>query len=238
MLNQLRTRSNELKNEVLSGNLNKALVRSSDLLLVTAVAVMVGLMIVPLPTFLLDILLTVNITIAVTVLMVSIYISSATQIASYPTLLLLTTLYRLSLDISATRLILLKADAGEVIRAFGMFVVGGNFVVGAVIFLIITLVQFIVITKGAERVAEVSARFTLDAMPGKQMSIDADLRSGTINFKEARSRRDALSRESQLYGAMDGAMKFVKGDAIAGIVITIVNIVGGLIIGVAMRDMS
>lgn len=238
MLNQLRTRSNELKNEVLSGNLNNALVRSSDLLLVTSVAVMVGLMIVPLPTFLLDILLTVNITIALTMLMLSIYISSATQIASYPALLLLTTLYRLSLDISATRLILLKADAGEVIRAFGMFVVGGNFVVGAVIFLIITLVQFIVITKGAERVAEVSARFTLDAMPGKQMSIDADMRSGTIDFKEARRRRQALSRESQFYGAMDGAMKFVKGDAIAGIIITIINILGGLVIGVAMHGMS
>ena len=147
-------------------------------------------------------------------------------------------MYRLSLDISATRLILLQADAGEVIRSFGEFVVGGNFVVGAVIFLIITLVQFIVITKGSERVAEVAARFTLDAMPGKQMSIDADMRAGIIDFREARARREALSRESQFYGAMDGAMKFVKGDAIAGIVITIVNIVGGLIIGVAMRGMS
>jgi len=135
-------------------------------------------------------------------------------------------------------LILLKADAGEVIRAFGMFVVSGNFVVGAVIFLIITLVQFIVITKGAERVAEVAARFTLDAMPGKQMSIDADLRAGIIDFHQARARREGLSRESQFYGAMDGAMKFVKGDAIAGIVITVINIVGGLIIGVAMNGMS
>jgi len=171
------------------------------------------------------------------VLMVSIYISTGTQIASFPTLLLITTLYRLSLDISATRLILLNADAGEVIRAFGMFVVGGNFVVGAVIFLIITLVQFIVITKGSERVAEVSARFTLDAMPGKQMSIDADLRAGTIDFQEARRRREALSRESQFYGAMDGAMKFVKGDAMASIIITVINIVGGLVIGVAMNGM-
>jgi len=199
---------------------------------------MIGLMIVPLPTFLLDIFLTINITVAVTILMVSIYISSPTQIASYPTLLLITTLYRLSLDISATRLILLKADAGEVIRSFGMFVVSGNFVVGAVIFLIITLVQFIVITKGAERVAEVSARFTLDAMPGKQMSIDADLRAGIIDFHQARARREALARESQFYGAMDGAMKFVKGDAIASIVITLINIVGGLIIGIAMNGMS
>ncbi len=224
--------------EILSGDLTAVLTRFSDLILVACIGAMVGMMIVPLPTWLLDILLTINITIAVTVLMVSIYISSGTKLASYPTILLITTLYRLSLDISATRLILLQADAGEVIRSFGMFVVGGNFVVGAVIFLIITLVQFIVITKGAERVAEVAARFTLDAMPGKQMSIDADLRAGIIDFREARARREGLSRESQFYGAMDGAMKFVKGDAIAAIVITLVNIVGGLIIGVAMRGLS
>ncbi len=228
----------EVKKEIVDGNLTGVLTRFADLLLVAMVGVMIGLMIIPLPTFLLDIFLTLNITIAVTILMVSIYISSPVQIASYPTLLLLTTLYRLSLDISATRLILLKADAGEVIRAFGMFVVSGNFVVGAVIFLIITLVQFIVITKGAERVAEVAARFTLDAMPGKQMSIDADLRAGIIDFQQARARREGLARESQFYGAMDGAMKFVKGDAIAGIVITLINIVGGLIIGVAMNDMT
>src|SRR5262249_3698188 len=163
---------------------------------------------------------------------------NATQIASYPTILLITTLYRLALDISATRLILLQGDAGDVIRAFGMFVVGGNFVVGAVIFLIITLVQFIVVTKGSERVAEVAARFTLDAMPGKQMSIDADMRSGKIDFEQASKKREVLTRESQFYGAMDGAMKFVKGDAIAGIIITLINIIGGLIIGVAMRGLG
>ena len=238
MIANIQAQILEMKKEILDGNLSSVLTRFADLILVSLVAVMIGLMIVPLPTFLLDIFLTINITVAVTILMVSIYISSPTQIASFPTLLLITTLYRLSLDISATRLILLKADAGEVIRSFGMFVVSGNFVVGAVIFLIITLVQFIVITKGAERVAEVSARFTLDAMPGKQMSIDADLRAGIIDFQQARSRREALSRESQFYGAMDGAMKFVKGDAIAGIVITLINIIGGLIIGVAMNGMS
>jgi type III secretion protein V len=238
MIAKLQAQALGIKQEILKGNLTGVLTRFADLILVSLVGVMVGLMIVPLPTFLLDIFLTINITVAVTILMVSIYISSPTQIASYPTLLLITTLYRLSLDISATRLILLKADAGEVIRAFGMFVVSGNFVVGAVIFLIITLVQFIVITKGAERVAEVAARFTLDAMPGKQMSIDADLRAGIIDFHQARARREGLSRESQFYGAMDGAMKFVKGDAIAGIVITVINIVGGLIIGVAMNGMS
>lgn len=237
MIPKIQAQILDIKREILGGNLSGVLTRFADLILVSLVGVMVGLMIVPLPTFLLDIFLTINITVAVTILMVSIYISSPTQIASYPTLLLITTLYRLSLDISATRLILLKADAGEVIRAFGMFVVSGNFVVGAVIFLIITLVQFIVITKGAERVAEVSARFTLDAMPGKQMSIDADLRAGIIDFHQARARREGLSRESQFYGAMDGAMKFVKGDAIAGIVITVINIVGGLIIGVAMNGM-
>ncbi len=238
MIAKIQAQILDIQKEILGGNLQGVLTRFADLILVGLVAVMIGLMIVPLPTFLLDIFLTINITVAVTILMVSIYISSPTQIASYPTLLLLTTLYRLSLDISATRLILLKADAGEVIRAFGMFVVSGNFVVGAVIFLIITLVQFIVITKGAERVAEVSARFTLDAMPGKQMSIDADLRAGIIDFQQARTRREGLARESQFYGAMDGAMKFVKGDAIAGIVITLINIIGGLIIGVAMNDMT
>ena len=238
MIAKLQAQFVEIQKEILNGNLSGVLTRFADLILVSLVTIMIGLMIVPLPTFLLDIFLTINITVAVTILMVSIYISGPTQIASFPTLLLITTLYRLSLDISATRLILLKADAGEVIRSFGMFVVSGNFVVGAVIFLIITLVQFIVITKGAERVAEVSARFTLDAMPGKQMSIDADLRAGIIDFQQARARREALARESQFYGAMDGAMKFVKGDAIAGIVITVINIVGGLIIGIAMNGMT
>ncbi|MDX2153451.1 MAG: type III secretion system export apparatus subunit SctV [Bryobacteraceae bacterium] len=234
----LLARWNSLVADVLNGRISSVLTRGADLLLVGAVAAMVGLMIVPLPTWLLDLFLSVNITAALVILMVSIYIPNAVQIASYPTLLLITTLYRLSLDISATRLILLQADAGEVVESFGQFVVQGNFVVGAVIFLIITLVQFIVITKGAERVAEVSARFTLDAIPGKQMSIDADMRSGTITFEQARKRRDELSRESQFYGAMDGAMKFVKGDAIAGIVITLINIIAGLIIGVAMNGME
>jgi type III secretion protein V len=234
----LQKRLQGLQKGLLTNDVSGVLTRFSDLILVACIGAMVGMMIVPLPTWLLDLLLTINITIAVTVLMVSIYISSGAKLASFPAILLITTLYRLSLDISATRLILLQADAGEVIRSFGEFVVGGNFVVGSVIFLIITLVQFIVITKGSERVAEVAARFTLDAMPGKQMSIDADMRGGIIDFREARVRREALSRESQFYGAMDGAMKFVKGDAIAGIVITLVNIVGGLIIGVAMRGLS
>jgi type III secretion protein V len=215
-----------------------ALVRHADLFLAGVVVAIVAMMVVPLPTPLLDLLLSVDIAAAVTLLLVSLYVDGALKIATFPTLLLLTTLFRLALEISATRLILLRADAGEVIHAFGNFVVAGNLVVGAVIFLILTVVQFIVISKGAERVAEVAARFTLDAMPGKQMSIDAELRAGHIDAREARARRAALARESQLFGAMDGAMKFVKGDAIAGIIVLAVNVVGGLVIGVLQRGMD
>ncbi len=212
--------------------------RLADGSLAALVVVMVGMMIIPLPTWLLDILIASNISIAVLMLLVAMYISGGLQFASFPTVLLLTTLYRLALNVSSTRLILLQADAGEVIDAFGDFVVQGNYVVGAVVFLIITLIQFLVIAKGSERVAEVGARFTLDAMPGKQMSIDAELRTGGISQDEAKQKRQHLQRESQFYGAMDGAMKFVKGDAIAGIVITVINILGGLAIGIAMRGMS
>ncbi|HVJ18668.1 MAG TPA: flagellar biosynthesis protein FlhA [Polyangiaceae bacterium] len=195
-------------------------------------------MVVPLPTWLLDLLIASNLAISVTILLVSLYVSDALKIAAFPTLLLITTLVRLALNVSSTRLILLQADAGEVIRAFGAFVVRGNYVVGGVIFLILSIIQFIVIAKGSERVAEVGARFTLDAMPGKQMAIDAELRSGAIDGSEARSRRRTLARESQFYGAMDGAMKFVKGDVIAGFLITLINIFGGLAIGVGQKDMA
>ena len=238
MLTKLLAPFLKAKEDIRGGELVGVVARFSDLLLAFLIVTVLGLMIIPLPTLLLDILLTLQMTLAVVILMTSVYISTATQIASYPTLLLITTLFRLSLDIAATRLILGQADAGEVIRSFGTFVTAGNFVVGGVIFLIITLVQFIVITKGSERVAEVSARFTLDAMPGKQMSIDADMRAGILDFNQARARREALARESQFYGAMDGAMKFVKGDAIAGICITLINILGGLVIGVAMMGME
>ena len=209
----------------------------ADVALATLILLVVGMMIVPLPTPLLDVLIAGNVSVAVLMLLVAMYISGGLEFTAFPTILLVTTLYRLALNVSSTRLILLQADAGDVIAAFGNFVVQGNYVVGAVVFLILTLIQFLVIAKGSERVAEVGARFTLDAMPGKQMSIDAELRSGAISQDEARRRRAALQRESQFYGAMDGAMKFVKGDAIAGIVITVVNILGGLAIGVAMRDM-
>jgi len=221
-----------------AGDVRGLLSRYADLALAGLVVAIVGMMIVPLPTPLLDLLISVNIAAAVTLLLVAIYVSDALKIATFPTLLLLTTLFRLALEVSATRLILLRADAGEVIRAFGNFVVAGNLVVGAVIFLILTMIQFLVVSKGSERVAEVAARFTLDAMPGKQMSIDAELRAGHIDHNEARRRRAALARESQLFGSMDGAMKFVKGDAIAGIVVLAVNIVGGLIIGIVQRGMD
>ncbi len=221
-----------------TGDLVARLTRHADLALAAGVVASVAMMIVPLPGFLLDLLISFNIAVAVTLLLISIYVSDALKIATLPTLLLLTTLFRVALEVSATRLILLKANAGDVIHAFGSFVVAGNLVVGAVIFVILTLVQFIVISKGAERVAEVAARFTLDAMPGKQMAIDAELRAGHIDAAGAQRRRALLARESQFFGAMDGAMRFVKGDAVAGIVVLAVNIVGGLVIGVAQRGME
>jgi type III secretion protein V len=210
----------------------------ADAALAALVVAIVATMILPIPLPLLDTLLALNLSLSIVLLLVALFVSDALAIASFPTILLVTTLYRLALDVAATRNILGRGDGGELIRAFGRFVVGGNYVVGAVVFAILTLVQFLVIAKGSERVAEVSARFTLDAMPGKQMTIDAELRSGAIDQSEARRRRRALARESSFYGAMDGAMKFVKGDAIAGIVITLVNILGGLAIGVGQRGMA
>jgi type III secretion protein, HrcV family len=215
-------------------NLNKF----SDIALALLVVAVIGIMILPLPTPLMDALIACNMSVSMVMLVVSMYISSPLAFSVFPSLLLFTTLYRLALSIATTRLILLEADAGEIIFTFGNFVVGGNFIVGCVVFLILTIVQFLVITKGSERVAEVGARFTLDAMPGKQMSIDADMRAGTIDMDEARRRRSMVTQESQLYGAMDGAMKFVKGDAIAGLIITVVNIIGGVCIGIFQRGMT
>ncbi|MEX0961306.1 MAG: type III secretion system export apparatus subunit SctV [Simkaniaceae bacterium] len=212
--------------------------RSPDIILAFFVVVIIMMIVVPVKPPIIDTFIIINFTISIGLLMVSLYIAKAVQISIFPSLLLITTLFRLGIEIAATRQILLHAYAGDVIQTFGQVVVGGNFVVGGVIFLIITIVQFIVVTKGAERVAEVAARFTLDAMPGKQMSIDADMRSGVIDSNKARELRLALQKESQLYGAMDGAMKFVKGDVIAGIVIAVINIVGGLVIGIAMKGMT
>ena len=210
----------------------------ADIALAGLVILVVAMMIVPLPTWGLDILIAANLSASVAILLVVLYVPDTLSIATFPTLLLLTTLYRLGLNVASARLILLQANAGEVIRAFGTFVVRGNYVVGGVVFLILTIIQFVVIAKGSERVAEVGARFVLDAMPGKQMAIDAELRAGTIDGNEARRRRRALARESQFYGAMDGAMKFVKGDVIASLIITVVNILGGLAIGVAQHGMA
>ncbi|MBS0624245.1 MAG: type III secretion system export apparatus subunit SctV [Verrucomicrobia bacterium] len=212
--------------------------RSSDLILAIWILAVIVMIVLPVPPPVIDMVITFNLTAAVGILMVSLYIPSAIHLSMFPAMLLVTTLFRLGVSIATTRQVLLHAYAGEIIQAFGKFVVGGNYVVGFVIFLIITIVQFIVVTKGAERVAEVAARFRLDAMPGKQMSIDADLRAGVIDANQARDKRALIQKESELYGAMDGAMKFVKGDVIAGIVIAFVNIVGGLIIGVGMHKMS
>ena len=222
------------ENNALISKLNKF----SDVMLALGVVMIVMMMIIPLPPFLLDLLLALNITLSLTIVMISIYNVEPLQFSVFPSLLLVTTLFRLALNVSATRLILLQGYAGEVILAFGSFVVGGNAVVGFIVFIILILIQFIVITKGAERVAEVAARFTLDAMPGKQMAIDADLNAGLINDNVARTRRRNIQREADFYGAMDGASKFVKGDAIAAIVIIVVNILGGFIIGMVQRDMS
>ena len=208
--------------------------RNQDITLAVAVMVILMIIIIPIPTWSLDIMLTFNISIAVVVLLATIYLERPLDFAVFPSLLLMLTLFRLSLNIASTRLILATRDAGNVIEAFGTFVTAGNYVVGAVIFSIIIIIQFIVITKGAGRISEVAARFTLDAMPGKQMGVDADLNAGLINEQEARRRRSTIEREADFYGAMDGATKFVRGDAVAGLIITIVNIVGGLIIGILM----
>jgi type III secretion protein V len=214
------------------------LTRHANLTLAFFVVLSVGMMIVPLPTFFLDLVIALNIAASVTLLLLAIYVGEPLRIATFPSLLLLTTLFRLAIEVSATRLILLNANAGKIIAAFGGFVVAGNLIAGVVVFVILTTIQYVVIAKGAARVAEVGARFTLDAMPGKQMAIDAELRAGHIDANEAGRRRAALARESQFFGAMDGAMKFVRGDAVAGLVILLVNIVGGLGIGVLQRGLE
>lgn len=203
----------------------------ADISVVIAVVLALVMMVIPLPSVILDILLALNITLSLTVLLVTMFTQSPLEFSAFPSVLLLLTLFRLALNVSSTRLILLYGHAGEIIDAFGDFVVGGDMVVGFIIFLILVVIQFVVITKGAERVAEVAARFTLDAMPGKQMSIDADLNSGLITEDEARQRRVDVQREADFYGAMDGASKFVKGDAVAGIIITILNLLGGIGVG-------
>ncbi|MBT9135722.1 MAG: Flagellar biosynthesis protein FlhA [Firmicutes bacterium] len=216
----------------------QAVLKNTDIIVASLVIGIVMIIIIPLAPWALDLLLIINIAISLIIFLTTFFTTNILQLSVFPTLLLVTTLLRLALNISSTRLILSAGQAGEVIGAFGSFVIGGNYVVGLVIFIIITVIQFVVITNGAGRVAEVAARFTLDAMPGKQMAVDADLNAGLINDVQARTRRRDLQRESDFYGAMDGASKFVKGDAIAGIVITLINIFGGLIIGMLQLGMS
>jgi len=205
--------------------------KHSDVALALGVVGVLLVLIVPVPTALLDVLLSLNIGCALLLLLIGLSTPKAVDFSTFPSLLLFTTLFRLSLNVASTRLILLNGNAGQVINAFGHFVVGGNMVVGMIIFLILIVIQFVVITKGSGRISEVAARFTLDAMPGKQMAIDADLNSGLINEEQARDRREKIAQETEFYGAMDGASKFVRGDAIAGVIITIINLFGGMIIG-------
>ena len=209
-----------------------------DVVIAFGVIGIVLMIIIPLPKIMLDLLLALNITISIVIILITMFTTNVLQLSVFPTLLLVTTLFRLGLNISSTRLILTEADAGTIVSAFGDFVIRGNYVVGIIIFLIIVVIQFMVITNGAGRVSEVSARFTLDAMPGKQMSIDADLNSGMIDDAMAKKRKQDLQAEADFYGAMDGASKFVKGDAIAGIIVTIINIIGGIIIGVMFNGMD
>src|SRR3712207_1655867 len=237
-MEKVLARLSSLWGELRRGNVLGLLARYSDLLLPVCLMLAIGMLFIPMPPAVISVLIVINLAASVVVLSTSLYITTPTQLTSYPTILLLTTVFRLTLSVSATRSILKNGTAGGVIEALGEITAQGSVIVGAVMFLMILVVQFIVVAKGSERVAEVAARFTLDAMPGKQMSIDADMRSGLITQEQARKARGSLQKESQLYGAMDGAMKFVKGDAIATIVIAMVNIAGGLATGVLVRGMT
>ena len=210
----------------------------TDLIAAGVVVLVVVMLIIPLPPMLLDLMITLNISCALAIVITTLYVKKALEFSVFPSLLLITTLFRLAINISVTRLILLHGDAGHVVDAFGTFVIGGNIVVGLIVFLILIVIQFVVVTNGAGRVAEVGARFTLDAMPGKQMAIDADLNAGQITEDEARLRRKEISEEADFYGAMDGASKFVKGDAMAAVLITLINLIGGIVVGVMMQHRS
>src|SRR3954464_11596108 len=213
------------------------LMKHTDLLGAAAVVLIVCMLIIPLPPFLIDLFITLNIAAALAILVSTLYMQKALELSSFPSLLLLTTMFRLAINVSVTRLVLLHGDAGSLVSSFGKFVVGGNVVVGLVVFLILIVIQFVVVTNGAGRVAEVGARFTLDAMPGKQMAIDADLNAGQITDEQARLRREEIAKEADFYGAMDGASKFVKGDAMAAVLITTINLIGGIIVGVVQQKM-
>src|SRR4051794_22255135 len=223
-----------------AGTVGKGRGRTSGAELVAAIGAVaiVFMLVVPLPQWALDLLLAANITLALGILMLTFHVTSPLEFSSFPSLLLLVTLFRLALNVSATRLILGTGEAGSVIAAFGSFVIGGNFVVGIVVFIVLVVIQFVVITSGAGRVAEVAARFTLDAMPGKQMAIDAELNAGAIDEQTARQRRQEVAREADFYGAMDGASKFIRGDAMAAVVMIFVNVLGGFAIGIFQRGLD
>jgi flagellar biosynthesis protein FlhA len=214
------------------------LLKHTDLVAAVAVVVVVTMLIVPLPSMLLDLFITMNISAALAVVVATMYLNKPLEFSAFPSLLLLTTMFRLAINVSVTRLILTKGDAGSVVHDFGQFVVGGDIVVGLVIFMVLIVIQFVVVTNGAGRVAEVAARFTLDAMPGKQMAIDADLNAGLITDEQARNRRQEIAREADFYGAMDGASKFVKGDAMAAVIITAINLIGGIVVGVVQKHVG
>jgi flagellar biosynthesis protein FlhA len=216
----------------------KRLLKHTDLMAAVAVVMVVTMLVVPLPPIVLDMLITLNISAGLAVVVATMYLTKALEFSVFPSLLLLTTMFRLAINVSVTRRILTTGDAGSVVKSFGQFVVGGNVVIGLVIFLILVVIQFVVVTNGAGRVAEVGARFTLDAMPGKQMAIDADLNAGLITDSEARSRRSEIAREADFYGAMDGASKFVKGDAMAAVLITAINLIGGIVVGMLQHGMA
>lgn len=219
-------------------SVRKLVGNQSDLILVAGVVGILTVLFIPIPSALLDFLLIANLSFALLVLLLTFYVDKPLQFSTFPSLLLIATLFRLSLNIAATRLVLSDADAGRVIDTIGTHVVSGNYVIGMIVFLVLIVVQYVVVTNGAQRVAEVAARFTLDGMPGKQMSIDADLNMGLIDEKQAQERRRQIEKETSFYGAMDNASKFVKGDAIAGIIIVLIDIIGGLTIGIAQRDMA
>ena len=219
-------------------NAIRKLLKHTDLVAAVAVVVVVTMLIIPLPSMLLDLFITMNISAALAIVVATMYLNKPLEFSAFPSLLLLTTMFRLAINVSVTRLILTKGDAGSVVRDFGQFVVGGNVVIGLVIFLILVVIQFVVVTNGAGRVAEVAARFTLDAMPGKQMAIDADLNAGLITDQQARHRRLEIAREADFYGAMDGASKFVKGDAMAAVIITGINLIGGIVVGVLQHHLA
>jgi flagellar biosynthesis protein FlhA len=216
----------------------RKLLSHSDLLAAVGVVLIVVMLVIPLPTAILDLLITINISAGLAIVVATMYIKKALEFSAFPTLLLLTTMFRLAINVSVTRLVLTTGDAGSVVKSFGQFVVSGNVVIGLVIFMILIVIQFVVVTNGSGRVAEVAARFTLDAMPGKQMAIDADLNAGLITDEDARTRRAEIAREADFYGAMDGASKFVKGDAMAAVIITAINLIGGVVVGMLQHGLS